>query len=181
MRGLVAARDGDVKEDFLSALSSVYVMLCRKSYTIKSTIVKVSKVEKEMNNVGVVALNKVTLHSTLTLLNFKRDCVFCGEEVSLTEETKKILSLLKPNIINTAICSSFLPVPELEKLTYIQSSMLNWFNAHTPFQTSQVLQSIFTGVVAEENINCDQTTSNGKKAVNHIIGGNFSDVKIKLM
>ncbi|KAJ8868524.1 hypothetical protein PR048_030052 [Dryococelus australis] len=49
---------------------------------------------------------------------------------------------------------------------------LDWFSAHPPFQTPQVLQSMFTGV-AGENINCDQATAIGKKAVNHIIGGNF--------
>ncbi|KAJ8880710.1 hypothetical protein PR048_017180 [Dryococelus australis] len=58
---------------------------------------------------------------------------------------------------------------------------LDWFSAHPPFQTPQVLQSIFTCVVADEKINCDQATAIGKRAVNHIIGGNFSDVEIKRM
>ncbi|KAJ8888525.1 hypothetical protein PR048_008016 [Dryococelus australis] len=41
---------------------------------------------------------------------------------------------------------------------------LDWFSDHPPFQTSQVLQSISTGVVADENIDCDQATTIGKKA-----------------
>ncbi|KAJ8872029.1 hypothetical protein PR048_028369 [Dryococelus australis] len=36
---------------------------------------------------------------------------------------------------------------------------LNWFSAHPPLQTSLVLQSISTGVVADENINCDKATT----------------------
>ncbi|KAJ8893154.1 hypothetical protein PR048_005737 [Dryococelus australis] len=77
---------------------------------------------------------------------------------------------------------------------YYLSSMLNYETAADQKMT-EIFKKSWTdsvpihlfrrhklcSVVGDENINCDQATTIGKKTVYHIIGGNFSDVKLKCM
>ncbi|KAJ8866161.1 hypothetical protein PR048_033685 [Dryococelus australis] len=67
-----------------------------------------------MKNVSDVALNQVTLLSTLPLFNVKRDCVFRGEEARVRDETKKEENQIS---LTPQFAVSFLPVPEVEKQT----------------------------------------------------------------
>jgi hypothetical protein len=50
---------------------------------------------------------------------------------------------------------------------------------HNPFPEHNHLASIATGVVGDNNVNCDKAVEIGNRSVSNLIGKNFHDVKLK--
>lgn len=56
--------------------------------------------------------------------------------------------------------------------------LINFFDTHDPFPVTDKIQSISSGVIGDENINCYRALSIGTDAMNEIIGKNFGTVKL---
>ena len=56
---------------------------------------------------------------------------------------------------------------------------IDWFREHNPFKTTSQLSSLFTGVMGDENVNCDKALEAGIVAIKELEGKSFSDIHLK--
>ncbi|GBL78193.1 hypothetical protein AVEN_42764-1 [Araneus ventricosus] len=56
---------------------------------------------------------------------------------------------------------------------------LNWLKQHSPFNQSEELISLSSGIVADDRVNCDSAEELGENAAKGIVGKRFADVTLK--
>ncbi|GBN22568.1 hypothetical protein AVEN_62206-1 [Araneus ventricosus] len=56
---------------------------------------------------------------------------------------------------------------------------LIWLKQHSPFNQSEELISLSSGIVADGRVNCDSTEELGESASKGIVGKRFADVTLK--
>lgn len=60
-----------------------------------------------------------------------------------------------------------------------RNRLFEWLKSHNPFEYSDKLVSIFTGVEADSRINCDNAVTIGSEQHMQMMGQNFADLKLQ--
>ncbi|GBO17620.1 hypothetical protein AVEN_140612-1 [Araneus ventricosus] len=58
-------------------------------------------------------------------------------------------------------------------------NFLVWLKQYSPFNQSDELNSLSSGIVADDKVNCDSVEELGENAVKGIVGKRFADVSLK--
>ncbi|GBO12006.1 hypothetical protein AVEN_116323-1 [Araneus ventricosus] len=75
---------------------------------------------------------------------------------------------------------TFVQPPFIKAMDIVsQADNTDELSKHSPFNQSEELISLFSGIVADDRVNCDSAEELGENAAKGIVGKRFADVTLK--